>query len=65
MNVSSAACRAFYEGGDKISLMLWVGEKLLCVFIVGLEEVREVVLFFFVLCVMSRRHFQPVHERNL
>lgn len=54
MNVSSAACRAFYEGGDKISLMLWVGEKLLCVFIVGLEEVREVVLFFFVICVMSR-----------
>lgn len=65
MNGSSAAHRALYEGGDKIALMLWVGGELIFVFIVGLEEVREIVLFLFVLCVMSKWHSQPVHERNI
>lgn len=42
-------------GRDKIALMLWVGEKLLFFFlIVGLEEDREMALFMFVLCFMSR-----------
>lgn len=65
MNVSSDARRAFYEGKDKIALMLWVEGGLVFVFIVDLEEVREIVLFLFVLCVMSRWHSQSVHERNL
>lgn len=65
MNVSSAAHRALYEGGDKIGLMLWVGGELLFVLIVGLEEVREIILFLFVLCVMSGWHSQSVHEGNL
>lgn len=65
MNVSSTAHRALYEGGDKTALMLWVGGELLFVFIVGLEEVREIILFLFVLCVTSGWHSQSVHERNL
>lgn len=36
----------------KIALMLWV-EELLFIFVVGLEEERELVIFFFVLCFMS------------
>lgn len=50
-------------GQDGLNALGW--RRAAFVFIVGLEEVREIVLLLFVLCVISRWHSQPVHKRNL
>jgi len=52
-------------GRGKIALVLSVGEEFLFIFVGGLQEEREIVLFLFVLCLTSTWPSPSVYARSL